>query len=268
MCTLSTTSSIHDAESEALKSDEHTSDRSQAKRTTIRISDDADLILDVHIPSEDKHILYQVSTGGLRGSSLYFRNLLDPEKFSEGAHVKTVQSTLRERYPSLRDVPAIELPGISVVGIGQLSRRARHEDLMTTFLRILLGDPSHEYQSSPSWLANLVVIADRFDGLQKIREFVKPRHWVYGVFATKWLNSTYKEEPIRQILLSGVLLDFPEWVTSCSTRLVMHGSRCWAGSLENEDEGDRALWWTLPSGLEGASIILLQPYDTEVPQRS
>ncbi|KAI9877323.1 MAG: hypothetical protein M1830_004253 [Pleopsidium flavum] len=250
MCVLPTTSAPHDSGSDALESDKHTLESSQANKTTIPISDDADLILDVHIPAEDKHILYQVSTGGLRGSSPYFRNLLDPEKFSEGAHVRSVQATLLERYPSLRDAHATELPHISVLGIGQLSRGARHQESMTTFLRIVLGIPSDEYQSSPSWLANLVVIADRFDCLEKIKEFVQTRHWVHGVFATKWLNSTYKEESIRQILLSGVLLDFPQWVTSCSARLVMHGSRRWNVAIEDDDDGEKALWWTLPSGLE------------------
>lgn len=236
-----------------MKSARHTSTTSKANRQNITdVSDSGDLILDVQIPPADEHILYQVSTDILRGTSPYFRNILDPDKFSEGAHVRKAQAKLRERYTSLKDVPAMELPRISVVGVGQLGRRARHEEMMTSFLRILCGTSVDGHPSSPSWLADIVTIADRFDSLEKVKEFVMQHHRLYGIFATKGLNSTFKEELIRQIIYSGALLGVPQWVASCSARLANHGSKRWSTVEEEEDDGDQARWWTLPGGLEGA----------------
>ena len=219
----------------------------------IRIKDDADLVLDIEMPSRDEHILYLVPTAHLRDSSLYFRSLLDPEKFSEGVRVSAVQRTLRDRYRAWEDVPPEELPRISITDIGLLSDRIRHEELMTAFLRILLDVHSPENKPTPTWLANLVVIADRFDGSNSVKLFVAKHHGLSTAMTARWLSLTYKEEPIRQILLSGMLLNIPQWVASCTTRLVKHGSRRWDAVAEGIGKESRGLWWTLPRGFEGAS---------------
>jgi len=256
---VSTGSTPDDAAPEEPESDKHTSSqgRSEGERF-ICIKNDADLVLNVEISPGDEHILYLVITTELQASSLYFRNLLDPEKFSEGVRVSAIQRTLRDRYRSWRDVPPNELPRILITDIGHLSGRVRYEELMTSFLRILLGVHSQKIQPTPAWLANLVVVADRFDGLKSLRDFVRTHHGPYTAIATKWLNSAYKEEPIRQILLSGMLLNISQWVTSCSARLVNHGSPRWDAVAEGVDEEPRALWWTLPNGFEGAFMSISQ----------
>lgn len=252
---LSSDSTSDDAPpAEDIDSDQYTSNGSRRESGRfIRIKDDADLVLDVRISSGNEHILYLVTTHDLADSSHYFRNLLDPEKFSEGVRVSSVQKKLRERYRSCEDVPREELPRISITDVGQLSS-ARREDSMTTFLRVLHLVSCQAHQPTPAWLASLVVVADRFDGLNSIRNFVRKQHGLYTAITTKWLSSTYKEEPIRQILLSGMLLNLPQWITSCTARLVNHGSRRWDAVAESADEEPRALWWTLPHGLEGASM--------------
>jgi len=256
----STGSTSDDAAAEDLESEEsdkHASSQSGLDdERFIRIKDDADLVLDVEVSPGDGHILYLVTAVKLRDSSPYFRNLLDPEKFSEGVRLTAVQRTLRERYRSWGDVPPNELPRIPITDIGQLSSHLRHEEAMTAFLRVLHGVSPQVNSASPSSLANLVVVADRFDGLSSIRELVRKHHGLYNAIATKWLHSTYKEEPIRQILLSGMLLNIPQWVTSCTTRMVNHGSRCWGSVAEGVDEEWKALWWTLPNGFEGGSMSI------------
>lgn len=249
-----------DAAAEELESEEaniYVSNQSRSDdERYICIKKDADLVLDVEVESGDGHMLYLVSTVKLRDSSPYFRNLLDPEKFSEGVRLTAVQRMLRERYRSWGDVPPNELPRIPIKDIGQLSSRVAHEESMTTFLSVLHGVFPPVNSASPSSLANLVVVADRFDGLSSIKELVRKHHILYWAITTKWLQSTYKEEPIRQILLSGVLLNLSHWITSFTTRMVNHGSRYWGSVAEGVDEGSSPLWWTLPNGVEGGSMSI------------
>lgn len=256
---LSTDPTTDDAAPEDIESDKHTSSNSWSEiGRFISIKSDADLVLDVGFSSGDDHMLYLVTTTELRASSPYFRNLLDPEKFSEGVHVSAVQRTLRERYQAWDDVPPDELPRISITDIGQLSSGVRYEEPMTTFLKVLHGVYHQANHFTPSSLANLVVVADRFDGLNSIRDLVGKHQGLYNAIAIKWLNSACKEEPTRQIVLSGMLLNVPQWITSCTARLVNYGSRRWDAEAEGANEEPRALWWTLPNGVEGASTSPFQ----------
>ena len=252
---LSSDLTSENAAPEDLESDKDTSSNSRLESDKyIRIKDDADLILDVEVSSGDERVLYLVMTAALRDSSLYFRNLLDPGKFSEGARVSAVQKTLRDRYRSWQDSPPHELPRISITDIGQLSSHAQPEESMASFLRVLHGVHPPTHQPTPSWLANLVVVADRFDGLNSIRALVGKHYSLYNAMTTRWLHSAYKEEPTRQTLLSGMLLNLPQWVSSCSARLVNHGSHRWDAVTEVVDQEPRAMWWALPNGVEGTSI--------------
>ncbi len=248
MRVLSTESTSDDAAPQDIKADGNTLSSTKSEgETIIRITPDGDLILDVQTSYEDVHTLYQVNTTQLRDSSPYFRNLLDPQKFSEGARVTAVQDTLRERFSSREAVPLAELPRISIVDIGHLSSRVKPQTSMTAFLCILLGVPK-AFQSSPSWLVNLVAIADRFDCMHKVKEHVEHYPLVYTTLTNKWLNAKFKEEPVRQLLLSGMLLGMPEWITSYSARMIIHGSERWGAVTDQEP---KELWWYLSGGLEG-----------------
>ena len=262
---LSTELASDDVAAENLKSDGATSGGGHPKKEKyIRLRGNADLVLDVQFSWWDEHLLYLVITKELRESSPYFHNLLDPEKFSEGARVNTAQSSLRDRFRSWDDVAPSDLPHISIVDIGPLSSRVRQEESMTTFFNLLLGVHPDVNQATPSWLVNLVVIADRFNALHKIKEFVAKHHRIYTVFSTKWIDSAYKEEPTRQILLIGMRLHIAAWITSCSALLILHGSRRWDFTTEGVTEGQKGLWWSLPGGLEGASTFLSHAI---IPQR-
>lgn len=208
-----------------------------------------------------------VNTAKLRDSSPYFRSLLDRDKFNEGAHVVGIHERLKEQYHSIGDAPAAELPHVLIEDIGCLSRHVRPEESMTAFLKIMNGvrfDASRQLHASLSWLANLVVIADRFDALPKMKQFVREYPWLMRKYASQWFkfSSKMQEEQIRQVLFCVILLGMPEWIASFSAPLVLHGSKAWADATEDGDHGERPLWWALPGGFEGmpASTLNIRPF--------
>ncbi|KAL1302659.1 hypothetical protein AAFC00_003026 [Neodothiora populina] len=217
------------------------------------VSANGDLVLAVKRQLEnqaDDVFLYRVESKRLREASPYFARLLDPDKFGEGAQVKESHSVLRTRYPSPAAVPLEELPQVDVADVGRISSNVKSiRNLMGDFLRAL--HDAHLAVKIPPLanVANMLVVADRFDALAAVRQYFERRKLIAALDATRGQNSKSgtkpePEERVRQRLLVGLFLDNPSWVWSSSLRLIHKG---WLG---RETDVTSALWWDLPQGIE------------------
>ncbi|KAK3072984.1 hypothetical protein LTR53_005845 [Teratosphaeriaceae sp. CCFEE 6253] len=166
---------------------------------------------------------FKVNTDVLKQHSKYFGRLLQPGRFGEGSAVEAQHRLLRERYQSLTDVPASELPSLTVKDLGRIS---------------VLPPISN--------LANLVIVADRFDALDAVKSYVGRKRILRAIEGktTAKGDTALSEEKVRQRLLVAVMLEYPPWVDRYSARLIAKG---WVG---REPEIHTALWWDLPSRIE------------------
>ncbi|KAI5359152.1 hypothetical protein Slin15195_G067800 [Septoria linicola] len=187
---------------------------------------------------------YRVSTVTLKTRSRYFLSLLDG-RFGESAKIDKQHAVLRQQYVHLSKAPSSELPSVHIEDIGRISAVKSIDALCTDFLLILHGKDT--VASLPvANLANLAILADRFDALETVREHAmrkKLMRAIDGKTTTK-AELGLTEERMRQRLLVGILLDHAQWMDRYSARLIMKG---WVGKEAEESD---AMWWSLPQRLE------------------
>jgi hypothetical protein len=217
------------------------------------IDPNGDLILDVR-QNEAPGYQYRVDSATVRQNSRYFDNLFSP-RFSEGQKLSATLDSLKERgYSSSADIPPNALPRISIVDIGRIHTQSTIQNLAADFLRVLHGQP---LPTSPpvSNLANLAVVADRFDALPYFIKYMQRKKYLQAVDAkAKGKPSTaLPEERVRQKLLVGLFFDYPPWVSRYSKQLIIRDSVYWKPGKEISENA--ALWWDLP-GVEGTSLRL------------
>lgn len=196
----------------------------------------------------DNQHLYRVSSSHLKQASPYFTRLLDPDKFGEGATVAEKHEALKARYSSFETMPLEELPRVSIVDVGRISPAVKSiQPLMTDFLRALHNQDLSVQAPPMSNIANLVIVADRFDALPAMRQYFKSRKLMALLDAKVQDKSgkSWSEERVRQRFLVGLLMENPSWVWHASLRLIHHG---WVG---REPDENAALWCDLPMGIEG-----------------
>ncbi|EME85519.1 uncharacterized protein MYCFIDRAFT_98467, partial [Pseudocercospora fijiensis CIRAD86] len=187
---------------------------------------------------------YRVKISNLRTHSHYFASLLTG-RFGESEKIAQEHAQLNEKYGSIAKAPTAELPVVYIKDIGRISAVKSIEALCLDLLIIL---HSRDISGIPpvANLANLAIVADRFDALDAVRKYVSRKK----IFRTIDSKTTHKadqspsEEKVRQRLLASLLLDYPPWVEKYSMRLITKG---WVGKEADEDA---ALWWDLPRGLE------------------
>lgn len=216
---------------------------------TIIISPSGDLILEVSQEEGGAQYAYRVDSNVLRQNSRYFENLLS-DRFSEGQKLSAALSALKIAGSNIADASADDLPRISLVNIGRISKVSSIENLTADFLRVLHGQDLPA-QPPVANLANIAVVADRFDAVPHIARFIQRKKYLQAVEAkTKGKSSTnLTEERVRQRLLIGVLLDHPPWVARYSKHLILRDSIQWKPAAELDDTA--ALWWDIPNGVEG-----------------
>lgn len=200
---------------------------------------------------EDSQHLYRVASSQLKQASPYFTRLLDPDKFGEGAAVAEKHKVLKTTHTTFETVPLEDLPRINIVDVGRISPTVKSiQPLMTDFLRSL-HDQDLSAQTPPmSNIANLVIVADRFDALPAMRQYFKSRR-LMALLDAKVQDKTgrfWPEERVRQRLLVGLLMENPSWVWHASLRLIHRG---WVG---REPDENGPLWSDLPMGIEGETI--------------
>ncbi|KAK8158001.1 hypothetical protein BKA80DRAFT_207789 [Phyllosticta citrichinensis] len=215
------------------------------------IAPDGDLLLRVKEDEGQEGFLYRVDVGRLRGASTYFDNLLGPT-FNEGVRVAKQLEELRICNPRMIEVPAESLPEVTIVDVGRISRVSSIKFLMADFLRVLHGSSLGKEPPPLTNLANLCVLADRFDSLPIFAALVQKHKYLSLIdmkIKTKGFSAS-TEERIRQRLLIGVLLDHPPWVRQNSKRLIIQGSGRWKADFEEKEEEGAALWTDLPGIIE------------------
>jgi len=141
-----------------------------------------------------------------------------------------------------------DLPTITIKDIGRTSSVKTIRGLMGDFLRVLHGLDLSTTQQPPPLVnvANLCVVADRFDALDVMRAYFKSKRTLQSLdgktpsLATKSLS----EEKTRQRLFVGLMLHDPYWVWHASLRLIHQG---WVNRILPVTAPQ---WWDLPSGIE------------------
>jgi hypothetical protein len=243
-----------------------------------------DLVLKVTDKAYPLPASFRVCSNQLKSTSPYFEVLFDETKFSEGKRLATEWKALRDRYEDgskLEDAPNSELPVLETQNIGRIGKVKNFQGLLTDFLRVCHGlDPMTGSRMIPPMnLANLAIVADRFNATNALRAQLKRRNLLFigksasgerskrkssikdtmesGQFApTDWTiaNSDsaldWNEERCRIKVLAGLFLDQPSWVRETGN-LIARGSQSWMPDSEPVDPSTSPLWWDLPMGVEG-----------------
>lgn len=212
-----------------------------------------DLILDVSQQEGGARFSYRVESETLQQSSRYFENLLS-DRFSEGQNLSAALDALKiAGHSNIADVPADALPRVSIVNVGRLSKVSSIQTLTADFLRAL-HNQDLPAQPPIANLANLAVVADRFDALPYFARYIQKKKFLQIVDAKTKSRSSISlgEERIRQKLLIGLFFDYPSWVTRYSKHLILRDSVQWRPGVEVDDTA--ALWWDIPNGVEGAML--------------
>jgi hypothetical protein len=215
-----------------------------------------DLILDVAQEEGGQRFSYRVDSKILQQNSRYFENLLS-DRFQEGQQLaKALEALKLDKHPSIEDAPADVLPHISIVNVGRVAvaKASSIRNLLADFLRAIHGLDLAVANPPIANIANLVVVADRFDAVACLSKYVQRKKYLQLVDAkTRGKpNPTQTEERIRQKLFVGLLFDHPSWVTRYSKHLIMRDSMQWRP--ETEEDHTKALWWDLPNGVEDELI--------------
>ncbi|TKA36778.1 hypothetical protein B0A54_11648 [Friedmanniomyces endolithicus] len=191
------------------------------------------------------HADFRVSTEALKQHSRYFGRLLQVGRFGEGNEVGARQQVLREQYQDLDEIPSGQLPVITVQDVGRISMVKSFAMLCADFLYIL---HCTDLQTLPpvANLANLTILADRFDALEVVKSYVgrkKTLRIIDGKTTAK-ADGALSEERVRQRLLVAIMLEHPSWMEKYSSRLIVKG---W---VSREVDLSSPLWWDLPSRVE------------------
>ncbi|CAK3857549.1 Hypothetical predicted protein [Lecanosticta acicola] len=185
---------------------------------------------------------FRVSSSMLKANSKYFNSLLEG-RFGESQRIQKQWDELQEQYKSVSGAPGMELPVIHIEDIGRISSVKSIEPLCFDFLCILHGQDMNAAPPVAN-LANLAIVADRFDALDPVRNYIRRKRYfrVIDGKATAKVDDALSEERVRQRLLSAFFLDYGLWLEKYSLRLITKG---WVVSKDSV-----ALWWDLPGMLE------------------
>jgi hypothetical protein len=193
---------------------------------------------------------FRVATSALKAKSKYFARLLESGRFGEGLQLASQHEVLLQKFQTLSLVPDAELPVIKIEDLGRISAVKSIRPLLTDFLHIL---HDQDTQATPpvSNLANLAIVADRFDALEAVKLHVRRKKVIKALDARTQpkQDSGLSEERVRQRLLVGLMLDHPSWVDKYSVRLITKG---WVGQ---ESDLEDPLWWDLPNRIEEELVL-------------
>ena len=212
----------------------------------VDIDPNGDLLLRIRDHGTSTDHEYRVSTRVLQLASHYFNVLLDPSKFSEGIAVDRKIKTIHRMDGA---IPHLELPKIILPDIGQVPHDVSTKPAVELFLRILHNEDTSWPTPRASFAVLLAIVADRFTATAPVSNFIIHRKWKGKLVPQKGSGSA-SEAQVRQLLLIGLILRFPDWVRQYSATMVVQGSTKWSAPDEEVREAE-AMWWNLPNGLEG-----------------
>jgi hypothetical protein len=210
-----------------------------------KIEIEADVILE--LSHADLSHTFRANTATLKAKSAYFTNLLSA-RFDEGCRIEKDHASLREKHGSISAAPPEELPVIRIEDLGRLSEVKSIAALCNDFFNFLHGINLPQDPPPPvANLANLTIVADRFDALAALKACVQKRKILRAIDrkTTSRAEIALTEEKVRQRMLIATLLDDSQWLERYSTRMISNG---WVG--EGNTAETSALWWDLPMRLE------------------
>ena len=219
---------------------------SQDGAAIVEIAAHCDIVLQIeHMNGRSKTMnAFRVSTPVLKTNSKYFERLLQTGRFSEAADIEAKHKSIRERYASIAEAPSTELPVLFIQDIGRISTVRAVDALLTDFLYILHGKDTQTFPPVSN-LANLAIVADRFDALQIVKTYVRRKKMIKAIDSkTSKVDASLSEEKLRQRLLVAILLEYPPWIEKYSARLITKGR------VGKEADIATALWWDLPTRVE------------------
>jgi hypothetical protein len=207
-----------------------------------------DLVLQIEHANTNLDVtlhFFRVSTTALKAKSKYFERLLEAGRFGEGQQIISQHEALLKKFSSLALAPVTELPVIRIEDLGRISAVKSIRPLLTDFL-LILHDRDTQATPPVSNLANLAIVADRFDALDAVKLHVRRKKVIRALDAKTQpkQDAGLSEERVRQRLLVGLMLDYAPWVEKYSVRLITKG---WVGQ---EAELEDPLWWDLPNRIE------------------
>lgn len=218
------------------------------------IAPGGDLVLAVCQEEGGEQFAYRVDSKILRENSRFFENLLS-DRFNEGQRLSAELEALKlAGHSNIADASADALPRIHIVNIGRISisKASNVQNLIADFLRAVHGQDLAVPNPPVPNLANLAVVADRFDAVTCLSRYVQRRKYLHLIDAKPKgrVSPGLPEERARQKLLVGLLFDHPPWVTRYSKHLIMRDSIQWKPGIE--EDHSKALWWDIPYGVEGS----------------
>lgn len=195
------------------------------------------------IPSPQ--VLFRVRLDTLKKHSKYFAHLLGSDVFGEGRLIKDTFSKLAELNMKPSEVEVDLLPRIKIVDDDDATRTMGRENVFRDMLRIIHGAEHLTKPITITYLAVLVVMADRFDCLGPISRYVT------GTFV-KFKYPTTLDKSAEEILRQKILIFYhtkqaPQLVAA-TKELILRGSSRWSAS--EDSLGLSTAWWDLPDSLE------------------
>lgn len=215
-----------------------------------------DLILDVAQEEGGQRFSYRVDSKILQQNSRYFENLLS-QRFHEGQQLAKALEALRlSGHENISDAPVDVLPHVSIVNVGRVAvaKVSSIRNLLADFFRAIHGlDLAVSNPPVPN-LANLAVVADRFDAVVCLSKYVQKKKFLQVLDAkSRGKPSTAQtEERVRQKLFIGLLFEHPPWVMRYSKHLIIRDSVQWQPGTE--EDHTKALWWDMPNAVEDELI--------------
>jgi hypothetical protein len=225
-----------------------------------------DLLLQIDDSSSEPSFYYRVSSTVLRRASPYFDTLLDPDKFSEGATFASQKARLEDQHGRISQLPTADLPVILIADIGPLfPLNTPNMPVIAHFFNILhLKDSFHLPAPSATHFALLAAVADRFDAVRPVSDYVVKNGWHTDMkepnssrIRRNTKSSILKSKEIfwRQRILAGAILGVRGWVLHYGRLLIDSGSERWnvGTDLESTSTVDITTdgpWWDLPYGIE------------------
>ncbi|KAF2265177.1 hypothetical protein CC78DRAFT_462259 [Lojkania enalia] len=226
------------------------------------IAPNGNLVLEVCQEDGGDQFTYRVDSEVLRQNSRYFENLLS-DRFNEGQKLSAALDALKlAGHSNVADAPADALPRIAIADIGRISKVSTIHNLVADFLRALHGHNLSAPNPPLANLANLAVVADRFDALPCLSRYIGRKKYLHAIDGKSRGRSTtsFAEERVRQKLLVGLLFDHPIWVTRYSKYLILRDSVQWKPGAQPNDAA--ALWWDIPNEVED-ELMLRREYILE-----
>jgi len=212
------------------------------------IAANGDLVLEVAQEEGGQQFSYRVDSKTLQHNSRYFENLLS-DRFHEGQQLaKALEELQLSEGAKIAEVPVDALPHISIVNVGRVAvaKVSSIRNLIADFLRAVHGLDLAVANPPVANLANLAVVADRFDAVACLSKHIQRKKYLQLIDAKSRGKpaTTQTEERIRQKLFVGLLFDHPSWVTRYSKHLIMRDSVQWRPGIE--EDHTKALWWDIP----------------------